>query len=423
MLYSFLRFLTQAGIRGFFKKIYFYNEKLVPDGKPAILACNHPTTFLEPIVIAVTMSRPINFMVRGDVFKKPFYAMLLDKMHLIPIYRRKEGYDNLKLNDASFEEAGRRFLKNEPVIIFSEGSCIREKRLRSLKKGTARIAFTALESGLPDLAIVPVGANFTYQREFRDTLMIEFGEPLQTADYLDLYRENPAKAINKLTADLAVRMKAMVVHINDPADDEVTEQCLIVHRNSYYTPTLPIVEKTNTRLRYERLIANKINDMAGETKTILKDNANQYFNQLKTLGITDEGVAQVGYYRWHYTLMLIIGFLPFVFGKILSYPALAFGKRNAEKTHEIEYYAPIWFGSGYVFYMFYMLAWILVGLIAWNKMVWAFIAMIPLWSYFSFAYQEFFDIWNAERKANNLDKSVLQQLQAERVRCFELVSF
>ena len=58
-------------------------------------------------------------------------------MNMFPVYRISEGAENLENNYDTFESCKEIFKKNGIVLIFSEGRCINEWRLRPLKKGTS----------------------------------------------------------------------------------------------------------------------------------------------------------------------------------------------------------------------------------------------------------------------------------------------
>jgi len=63
-------------------------------------------------------------MVRGDLFKKPLYAKLMNDIKMIPIFRRSDGYDNIKNNYGTFEYVYE-LLKNGALIqILTSCSCL-----------------------------------------------------------------------------------------------------------------------------------------------------------------------------------------------------------------------------------------------------------------------------------------------------------
>ena len=61
-------------------------------------------------------------------------------------------------------------------MIFSEGLCINEWKLRPLKKGTARLAFSSWEEGI-ELTVLPAGINYHSFTSFGKIVHINFGKP------------------------------------------------------------------------------------------------------------------------------------------------------------------------------------------------------------------------------------------------------
>lgn len=63
------------------------------------------------------------------------------------------------------------------MLIFSEGRCINEWKLRPLKKGTARLALSAWEEDIP-LRVLPTGINFSSFKKFGKSIHLIFSEPI-----------------------------------------------------------------------------------------------------------------------------------------------------------------------------------------------------------------------------------------------------
>jgi 1-acyl-sn-glycerol-3-phosphate acyltransferase len=95
---------------------------------------------------------------QGRRFQKSGYQQILSTLKMFPVYRVTEGVENLNINYATFEKCKELFRKQGIVLIFSEGKCVNEWRLRPLKKGTARLAINSWEDKIP-LEILPVGIN------------------------------------------------------------------------------------------------------------------------------------------------------------------------------------------------------------------------------------------------------------------------
>ena len=148
---------------------------------PLLLACNHPNSFFDGILLDILFEQPVWALARGDVFKKPFYIKLLTAIKLLPVYRTSEGAENLSINYKTFDACKDIFLENGIVQIFSEGKCVNEWHLRSLKKGTARLAISSWENDIP-LIVLPVGINYSSFRKFGKNIFINFGEIISKED-------------------------------------------------------------------------------------------------------------------------------------------------------------------------------------------------------------------------------------------------
>ena len=149
---------------------------------PLLLACNHPNSFLDAVILDILFEQPIWSLARGDVFKKPFYIKLLTAVKIMPVYRTSEGAENLHENYKTFEACYELFRKNGLVQIFSEGKCINEWHLRPLKKGTARLAVSSWEKNIP-LKVLPVGINYSSFRKFGKNIFINIGDVISKENF------------------------------------------------------------------------------------------------------------------------------------------------------------------------------------------------------------------------------------------------
>ncbi len=148
---------------------------------PMLLACNHPNSFLDAIILATLFRHPIYSLARGDAFASKNITRILNAFNMLPVYRVSEGVENLEHNYATFDACQQIFRKNGIVLIFSEGRCINEWHLRPLKKGTARLALTAWENGIA-LKVLPVGINYSSFKKFGKNVILRFGNFIKSDD-------------------------------------------------------------------------------------------------------------------------------------------------------------------------------------------------------------------------------------------------
>lgn len=419
MLYYLVRPIARIGLKVFYKKIYFTNTEVIPKDKPVVFAANHPTAFLEPCLLACFQNRPLHFLVRGDFFKHPIAKKLLKSLKMIPIYRLKDGgYGKLKENFSTFEECYNLLSKGKVIMILAEGSTEHEKRLRPIRKGTARLVFGALEQHPKlDVYVIPVGVNYTYAERFRSTAMIDFGEPIMAKDFAETYQQNPNRAVKQMTDQLKASLEERVIIIEKEEDEDLTEGLFILFRNRLKRRIFPIISKNRQPLLIEKGIANKVNQMAAEQKEKIKSRLESYFEQLKKLNINDFSIAQPEIHNGWNTLLIMLGFVPFVLGYIgncLPIYLAHFIKKKYVKDISFQGSVAAAVGLfGWLFY--YSVLWLIVfrKFDAPPEMV-GFLVLLPFLGYFSLLYKEFYEKWSSARKVQHLQKDIFESLKALR---------
>lgn len=143
-----------------------------------LIAANHPNSFLDAILLCALHKQPIYCLARGDAFKNKWVAKILQSLNMFAVYRVSEGVENLEENYKTFAKCIQIFNKQGIVLIFSEGRCVNEWKLRPLKKGTARLALTAWQQGIP-LKVVPLGINYQSYNSFGKNIILNYGKPIQ----------------------------------------------------------------------------------------------------------------------------------------------------------------------------------------------------------------------------------------------------
>jgi len=417
MFYTPLKYLARIALGTNFKKIQFSNMDKLPMDKPVLLVTNHPTAFIEPCIFGSYLDRPVNFIVRGDLFKKPMYARLMRDIHMIPIFRASEGYDNLKNNYGTFDYCYELLNDGQLIQILAEASTAQVKRSRPLKKGTARMAFGALEKygRDQDINLVPCGINYTAADEFRSDVMISFGDPIRIQDFLEMFDDNEAKAIRALTWQLQEEMKKLIIHVNDD-HEEVYEFLFEMDRNDHLQPIFPIYdEKSEARFKREFNIADQLNEASQDQLASISKEVLTYKKSVESLGVSDFGVRQTRFGEWVNILILALGFAPFLVGRIGCFLPIYFANRlGVQKVRQREFVASVKLASGIGFSFFYYLVLILLAFFFTSWQVLLLVLLLPLLGYFSIVYQEFYRQFRQARKFLNLSKS--EQVHLQRLR-------
>lgn len=216
MFYNFCRFLIRLALPIFLRRFVSVGKKNVPASGPVLLASNHAGSFFDAIVVGSILKKHINTLTRGDVFKNPKAEFWLRQINLIPVFRGSEGRDNLKRNDNTLEESFSIFKKDGIVMIFSEGLCVHEWKLRPLGKGTARMAYQAWygANAFPDLKVVPTGLTYEHFRGANKRVVIKFGAPILAQD-ITTDSSDYEKWLREFNAILKERMEAAILQVPD----------------------------------------------------------------------------------------------------------------------------------------------------------------------------------------------------------------
>ncbi|MDD2528624.1 MAG: 1-acyl-sn-glycerol-3-phosphate acyltransferase [Lentimicrobiaceae bacterium] len=218
--YLLLYGVAKIFFRLFYRRFIVLNRSFVPHGEQLIYASNHQNALMDALAMLFAARRPVAFLARADMFQKPFVASLLHFLKIMPIFRPRDGMENMDANYEVFQATARLLKTGMPIALLPEGTHSPIKKLQQLKKGVCRIAFQAAEAQHfeADIYIIPTGIDFTsYSRAGTDLLLI-YGPPINVAQYYPLYRENPQKAINALIQHLADEIRKLMIHIEDEAN-------------------------------------------------------------------------------------------------------------------------------------------------------------------------------------------------------------
>lgn len=297
MIYQLLRFPLVVLFFFFYKRIYITGRPELPSKAPTIVATNHSTAFIEQILIAGLQTRSIFFWARGSVFEEKWsLPKVFRQAHLIPIWRPQEGLKKMQQNQQIFKDSKEILLEGNLFFIAPEGNSVPEKRLRTFKTGTARLALlSAAESNFEEAVFIsPTGVNYTYHCDFRSEVIINFGPTIDVRKYKNLYHENPSAAARQLTEDLKKAIAKEVVVINAKEDEPLVEQLHILMRNEKQHYKDSIYSTNPHRLRLEQEVANVCNQITNIEKEALKKQADPYFKKIQKNNLTDQAIEQEG---------------------------------------------------------------------------------------------------------------------------------
>ncbi len=287
--YTLAKIPVNTVLRLYFRKLVFTGKKEnVSKKRPVILAPNHRNALLDALMLVYSSyhAKQVVFLARADIFKQKFVAWLLRGLRIMPVFRIRDGIDNLDKNNEIFDNAARVLKKNNPLALFPEGRHNSKQSLLPIQKAVPRIVLPTEASLDFELhsQIVPVAIYYRDVTAFLSDAYVTFGEPIEVSEYKELYRENQGLAINRLRQELEKRLKSMVVDIwneeyyeeyrlaIDLNGDRLAEELFPGRKDDFLQASLHIVRTLDGLFENEPERFNKkINDFR-EANRVLEEN-------------------------------------------------------------------------------------------------------------------------------------------------------
>ena len=304
MLYRIFKWLFTKTVEAYFRTISIKGSENIPESSPVIFVANHNSAFMDPIVLAVQIQRPLYFLARGESFTSAFISKFFKQLNMIPIYRPEVCPDKIYKNKKVFEHCYLHLAEGKTLLIFPEGFSKTVRALRPLKTGTARLALEAENRNdfQLGLQVVPIGINYSNPHRFRSHVFLNIGKPLKGSSYKNSYHENSQEAVKTLTNDLAIKMKSLLVVLKEEKLYKLVEQIETLNFNNL-TSGLGEAVKGEQRFKLSKEIVAIVQFKKEFHAKKLKDfekRIGDYFEKLKQLKIRD---AQLSYAKTKQVLL------------------------------------------------------------------------------------------------------------------------
>src|SRR5882672_4980598 len=188
-MYRFLRWLIGLAMGFYFRRLETFHAERVPLDGPVLFTCNHPNSLTDSFVLGSSVPRKVSFVATVQLFRFTPLKWILLRAGVIPINRARDNPRAMRTVTDAFEACFRVLETGEAVGIFPEGITYDDSHLKEIKSGAARMALE-LESrhaGKLGLKIVPVGLTYSAKEIYRSDVLVHFGEPINSADFLQSY--------------------------------------------------------------------------------------------------------------------------------------------------------------------------------------------------------------------------------------------
>lgn len=384
----------------FVTKIYFrttvHNFKKVPKDDIIIYAPNHQNALMDALAILASVHTEPVFLARADIFKKKTIEKILTFLRILPIYRIRDGKESLGNNDAIFRKTIDVLKNKNGLVILPEGTHGDKRRLKTLKKGIARIAFEAEEANdfNLDIKIVPVGLDWSNYINFRSKLFINFGDPIPVSDYYEEYKQHPARGMNMLRERVAEELKKHMIHIESEDYYEMFDEIRYLYLPKMMKKMGFESKKQPNRFYAQKEIIAKLNDLVRdkpEEAKKLSEKTSRYTELLKKLHFRHWVVQKPIYSTagiFLRTLCMILLFPIYLVGGIINYLPYKIPVWLTNNIKDTQFISSVRDVAGLVLFTFYYLGLIIASFFIdqawWIKL--SVIIALPFAGLFAFHY-------------------------------------
>ena len=223
--------VVQYATRCHYRHVSVRGRENLPVGERFILAPCHQNAMMDPLVVLMVLNKPIVFLARADIFKKPVARFFLTWLRISPVYRIRDGREQLSRNEEVFHNARQALEKGMPLCLMAEGTHNDRHQLLPLVKGMFRIAGeTQRDIGDKPLYIVPVGLDYDDYELPYSSVAVDIGQPIDVRQYMEEYIVNEPVALNHMRTDLTGALKEKIHQV--VSDEHYDEEYAYCHRDT-----------------------------------------------------------------------------------------------------------------------------------------------------------------------------------------------
>ena len=219
--YSFLLPYVNWHTRRSYRRFEVHGKENIPKDSAVIFGVNHSNTLMDALVLLSSDNIKKVFIARGDIFKKPTVAKILNFLRILPIFRIRNGVAAVRQNDDSLNKAVDVIRDHVDLYLFPEGTHRTKHSLMRMGKGLFHIAVDANKQfgDKSPIYIIPTAIEYGDYFRYRSTAMINFGKPINVTEFFKhTTEENEAANINLLKDQLYDEISKLFTYIPDDED-------------------------------------------------------------------------------------------------------------------------------------------------------------------------------------------------------------
>jgi len=301
--YEMLRIYVRYALWLSHKRIVVTGRHLIPQGKPIIFAANHQNALMDSLAVVCTNKNQSVWLARADIFKSKIARSILNYMKMLPVYRIRDGKDNLSNNEEIFAQVTLLLEMKQTTALFPEAAHSGRRRMLPHKKAIPRIALEAENKnnfGL-GLQIVPVGIYYSHYWDLNRTVIVQYGESIEVDKYQKEYAANPQKAMLILRDEIHDRLVPLTMQINSELYYQDYENMRQIAGKSY-SDTRQFSKNSILQQFYaENELIKKLESLESnqpEAFHELIEKTREYFSSLSNKGLSDKLIEKAKDASW-----------------------------------------------------------------------------------------------------------------------------
>ncbi len=282
---------------------------------------------MDPLALVCTNSNQSVWLARADIFKSKRVSAILKYLKLLPVYRIRDGKDNLSNNEEIFAQVIQLLENKQTIALFPEAAHSGKRQMLPHKKAIPRIALEAESKNdfKLDLQIVPVGITYSHYWKFNRSLIVQYGQPIQVNNYWIDYEVNSQKAMLDLRDEINRKLVPLILQIDSKTHYQEYENIRQLVGKEY-SQRRYFCKNSSLQLFYaEKELISKLEqleELQPEDFNNLIETTRQYSSEIEKVGISDAQIEHAGKASWSkvfISLTAVILALPiFIFGFIFN---------------------------------------------------------------------------------------------------------
>lgn len=310
LAYTLLRPVVEFATRSHYNRFIIKGKENIPSDGDIIIAPNHQNALMDTLLLLCTTRKPIVYLCRADIFAKPAIANILHWLKILPVYRIRDGKENLSKNEEIFNLSKNVLIDHVPLCLFAEGRHNNKHQMLPLVKGMFRIAGeTQKELADRPLYIVPTGIDYDEYERTQSNVIVNFGKAIDVRPFMELYHSNEPAALNAMRDTLSQSLAMQMHHIESTnLYEEFYSFCKICNKEERNR----LGRKNNawTRFTTRKEITTHLDKAEKEQDknlTDLIDNIRKYKTTCQTVGIREDFLSE----KWN-PIKLAVATLAFI---------------------------------------------------------------------------------------------------------------